>query len=165
MTAQVQAVVEALRQELQQYGEMLALLDRQQEFVLARSANDLVDSIAVLNAQSGVIQAARKDREKARRNLASSLTLPEDASFATLIPVVHPDIRPLLGALVDENNTLLVRIQQRARQNHLMLTRSLELMQKLVASLMPHSRTPIYSGDGGLIPVADPTKPLYEAVG
>ncbi len=45
-----------------------------------------------------------------------------------------------MQALVQENNELLVRVQQRARQNHLLLLRSLELMQKLINSLFPGSR-------------------------
>lgn len=165
MTATVQALIEALRLELQQYGEMLALLDRQQELVISRAAGELVDSITVINSQSTAIHKARASREQARKALAASLHQPEDAAFNALIPAVHADVRPLLGALVDENNALLIRVQQRARQNHMMLSRSLELMRKLVQSLLPSNRTTVYTDGGELLPDAVPTKSLYEAVG
>jgi len=61
----------------------------------------------------------------------------EDITFASLVPQLPPDYRPLVGALVEENNHLLVRVQQRARQNHLLLSRSLEMMQSFLNTLMP----------------------------
>ena len=33
-----------------------------------------------------------------------------------------------------ENNELLVRVQQRARQNHLLLSRSVEMMQRFITA-------------------------------
>lgn len=165
MTAPLELLIDALRQELQQYGEMLALLDRQQDFVVARAANDLLDSIGEINAQSGVIQAVRRDREKAQSTLALALALPGDSQFAQIIPSVPRDYQPLLSALVDENNELLVRIQQRARQNHILLTRSLELMMKLISSLVPAVRADVYTGSGVKGVPSIPVQALYEAVG
>ncbi len=57
-----------------------------------------------------------------------------------LIPLLPADYRPLVQALVDENNELLVRVRQRARQNHLLLSRSVELMQGLLNTLLPVAR-------------------------
>ena len=59
------------------------------------------------------------------------------ASFAELVPLLPPDYQPLLMALVDENNELLFRVRRRARQNHVMLKRSVELMQQVMNSLSP----------------------------
>jgi flagellar biosynthesis/type III secretory pathway chaperone len=59
-----------------------------------------------------------------------------------------PDYRPLAKALVDENNELLARVQQRARQNHLLLRRSLDLMQQLLHSLMPTAHSSVYDQQG-----------------
>ena len=70
-------------------------------------------------------------RARSRRSAASRTT----AAFADLIPLLPADYRPLLQALVEENNELLVRVRQRARQNHLMLRRSVELMQELLNTL------------------------------
>jgi len=73
--------------------------------------------------------------------------------------------RWLVNALVEENNSLLLRVQQRARQNHLLLNRSLELMQRLIATLLPVDRTTMYSGAGALFAPSLPKRALYEAVG
>ena len=66
---------------------------------------------------------------------------------------------------MDENNELLVRVQQRARQNHLLLSRSLELMQGLLNSLFPASETRVYNGQGGMQTHAGVPRTLYEGVG
>ena len=70
-----------------------------------------------------------------------------------------------MKALVDENNELLVRVQQRARQNHLLLSRSVELMQGLLNSLLPGRETRVYNGQGGMDTHSAPPRLLYEAVG
>ena len=51
-TESIEPLVGALRHELQEYGEMLALLDRQQEQVKARSASEIFQSISLLQAQA-----------------------------------------------------------------------------------------------------------------
>ena len=80
-------------------------------------------------------------------------------------PLVPAEYRPLLDALVRENNQLLFRVQQRARQNHLLLSRSLELMQRFLSTLFPTRDNQVYN-DHGTRPIWAPTlRPLYEAVG
>src|SRR6267142_4164838 len=106
MTVDLTKVIEALRNELQQYGEMLALLDHQQELAKMSGADDILHSIAAINAQSTTIQGARERRENLQRELASNLGQPEDATFAALLPSLPEHYRPLLGALVQENNEL-----------------------------------------------------------
>src|SRR5579864_7677860 len=100
----IQNLIGALREELQEYGEMLALLDRQQQKIMARDAGEVFQSISIIKAQGLAIQKARLERER-RCGLASKeLGLPQDATFAILISQLPPDYRPLVKALVDENN-------------------------------------------------------------
>jgi hypothetical protein len=88
-----------------------------------------------------------------------------EASFAALTPCAPAHYQPLLKALVEENNQLLMRVQQRARQNHLLLSRSLELMQNFLSTMFPAARATAYTGEGTLFSTALPNRPLYEAVG
>ena len=75
-TDSIQPLIAALREELQQYGEMLALLDRQQEQVKARSAGEIFQSISLIQAQAAAIQGARQHREKCRGNAALACRQP-----------------------------------------------------------------------------------------
>jgi len=158
-------LIEALREELKQYGEMLALLDQQQQLVMRRQVADLPENVDSVNAQAGVIAAARQEREQRQRHLARLLDLPENPGFKTLIPLLPADYRPLVDALVQENNELLVRVQQRARQNHLLLSHCVELMQQLINTIIPGVSPATYDGNGHVPATAVMSQPIYQAVG
>ena len=97
--------------------------------------------------------------------MAENCQLPQEAGFAELIPLQPPDYRPLMLALVDENNELLMRVRRRARQNHLMLRRSVELMQELLNTLLPTRHGSVYDDTGAARSrMATPCR-FYEAVG
>jgi len=97
--------------------------------------------------------------------LCTQLNLPDSATFKELVPQLPSDYRPLVEALVQENNELLQRIHQRARQNHILLTRTVESMQHVINSLGIHRPTPVYN-DAGNVFVPNSTRPaIYEAVG
>ena len=158
-------MVGALRDELEQYGEMLALLDRQQQQVIARAADEVFQSIGLIKSQGIAIQTARARREECRERVAEWLKRNPETPFAELIPLLPADYQPLLKALVQENNELLVRVRQRARQNHLLLSRSLELMQGLINSLFPGRETRTYNEQGSVHTQPVSATALYEAVG
>lgn len=158
-------LVEALREELKEYGEMLALLDQQQEMVMHRRTQDLLPCVAATNTQAETIAAARREREQHQRHLNLQFGLPENAAFALLIPQLPSEYQPLVQALVQENNQLLVRVQQRARQNHLLLTRAVELMQRFLSSLFPGSQSATYNDAGHALAPGLPQRSLYDAIG
>ena len=160
----VEKLVGALREELQHYGEMLARLDDQQEMVTRRAPVALLESIPQVQAQSATLTQAREARNGAMKALSAMLRLPLETSFKDLLPHVPSDYRPLLEALVQENNELLQRIHQRARQNHILLSRTVESMQHVINSLGIHRPTATYDDNGTVFnpPAARPA--LYEAV-
>lgn len=157
-------LIEALREELKQYGEMLALLDHQQQLVMRRQVAVLPENVNSVNAQAGVIAAARQEREQRQLHLARSLGLAEN-SLAMLLPRLPQDYRPLVGALVEENNSLLVRVQQRARQNHLLLSHAVDLMSQLIQSIFPGAAPTTYDGKGHSSGSVVAHESIYQAVG
>ena len=165
MIPHLDTLIEALRDELKQYGEMLALLDQQQEFVLSHAVDEVLSTVSAVNQQSGAVQAARRHREQCQQALAAAFQQPRPAAFAEIIPLLPEDYRPLVQALVDENNELLLRIQRRVRQNHLLLSRCLDLMQRFMNSLFPGLRPTLYTGTGSLLSANLPPTARYEAVG
>lgn len=165
MTEKIATLINALRQELEQYRVMLALLDRQKQQVGARCAEDVYQSIAPIKGQGLSIQRARAQREECRVQLTQALQRPRDSSFAELIPLLPGDCQPLLGTLVRENNLLLARVRQRARQNHLCLSRSIELMQGMINSLFPARETRMYNERGSMKLRRLTPLSMYEAIG
>jgi flagellar biosynthesis/type III secretory pathway chaperone len=161
----IERLVDALRVELQQYGEMLALLEQQQQFVVQRSGAALLENLAAINAQTSVIQVARQQREELQRQLSTSLQFPADAKFKTLLGGVPEPHRELVKALVDEINQCLRRVQRRARQNHLLLRCSVEMMQRFMAMLFPASSVTTYNQAGKACAGHTGCPGLYEVVG
>lgn len=158
-------LIEALREELKQYGEMLALLDQQQHLVMQRQVVALPENVNSVNAQAAVITTARKEREQRQLHLARILGLAENSGVTALLPKLPSDYQPLVGALLEENNSLLTRVQQRARQNHLLLSHAVDLMSQLINSIFPSAKPVTYDGAGHKSSVKLPAQPLYEAVG
>jgi flagellar biosynthesis/type III secretory pathway chaperone len=165
MTEDIANLVSALRQELEQYSEMVVLLERQQQQIAARCADEVYQSIGPVKRQGLAIQQARTRREECRAQLAQTLQRARESSFAELISLLPADCRPLLCALVRENNQLLARVRQRARQNHLRLSRSIELMQGLINSLFPSRISRIYNGRGTMKLRHLSLRSSYEAFG
>ena len=160
----VEKLVSALREELQQYGEMLARLDDQQELVMRRQPVALLESIPQVQTQSATLTQVREARLGAMKALCTMLRLPIETTFKDLLPHIPTDYRPLLEALVQENNELLQRIHQRARQNHILLSRTVESMQHVINSLGIHRPTATYDDSGAVFSAPSARPALYEAV-
>ena len=161
----LEQLVAALRAELHQYGEMLALLERQQALVVKRAASELLQTVSDVNAQTAVIGVARQQREGCQRAVARDLNLPETASLSDVIQHVPQPEAVLLQTLLDENNKCLRRVKQNAGQNRLLLSRSVELMQRLLNTLLVEPLTPVYTGSGTVAQPSLPGAALCNAVG
>jgi hypothetical protein len=153
MIVDLQNVIQALRNELHQYGEMLALLEQQQHLAQHSGADEILRSISHINHQSASIQHARERRKSSQRHLAAALQQAETATFSTLLPLLPNSYQPMVGALVQENNELLIRVRERAQANQLLLRRSLELMQRFVTTLTLEDAPAEASKDGRVIPL------------
>jgi hypothetical protein len=163
MTAPLDNLIEALRNELQQYGEMLALLDHQRELVKQRGSDDILHSIAAISTQSEMIQVARETRMFNQRQLAQALKEPLDAPFGRLIPRMPAEYQPLVRALIQENNELLLRVRDRAQENQVLLRRSVDMMQQFITAITPHKRA-APSGKEGQVLAAEAAGAFYEAI-
>lgn len=165
MNEELTLLIAALREELAQYGEMLALLDREQELVVARGSAELLQTVDAINRQGEIIRLARERRFVSQSAVAELAGLSPGATFEELRVQLPENHGILVTALVEENNELLLRVRQRARQNHLLLNRSLDLMQKLIGTLVPTGRPSTYAGDGQLRGNPLPSRAIYEAIG
>ena len=163
MTEWIDQFVASLREELQQYGEMLARLDEQQEWIAKRASDALIESVGYVERQVQILQQARTARETIMRQIIGYLELPKDCGLGALLAHFPLHYRPLIEALVDENTQLLVRVQQRTRQNHLLLMHSLEAMQRLIKSMFPERSSTVYSLNGRT-PQSGSSTVLFEAV-
>ncbi len=163
MNELLQNLIEALREELKQYGETLALLDDQQRLVIRHQGLELLQSIASIEAQAHALRVVRDVREQRRRHLARMLEREEDLGFRELIPLLPDAFQPLIEALVRENYDLQRRVRLRAQQNYMRLSRALELMHRFINTLEPGA-APGTSTAAGPAPIVRIRSP-YDAVG
>ena len=141
-------LITALRNELQEYGGLLHLLDLQQAAVLERKPDDVLELIPQIEAQLAATHMCRKQREATADELAGISQIPRPATLRSLTPHFRPAVRPLVEALADEVNRLIAHTRRRAQQNQMLLARSVELTQELVARLSPCAVSKTYSAGG-----------------
>ena len=110
-------LVDALRDELQEKGGLIQLLNQQTE-TLYRS--DIAENERLeeqIRVQLRLISRCTQGRELALRQTASRFHLNEDAQSAEVIRSFPEYVHPLLEALFSEVDRLSNRMQERLRQN------------------------------------------------
>ncbi len=157
-------LVRTLREELIQYGELLSLLEQQQEMIVNRSADGLIQNLTSIHAQMADIAKTRNSREQCREELAESHGLEINIPIKEMYSAFPSEYQPLIEALVEEVNELLVKANQRLRQNHLLLSRSLEFLQKLIQSLFPTQAGQTYDQSGQVGGAYVPQRTTYETL-
>ena len=158
----LEELIQTLRDELTQYGELLALLEQQLDLIVNRSAEGLFENLASINAHVPIIAGTRHKRDLLRKELAATLGHAATASFRVLTQSAPADYRPLLEALVSEINDLLGRAQTRLRQNHVLLRRSIDLMQQMITSLFPSAAGRTYNQAGSINKADAAESSIYE---
>jgi hypothetical protein len=111
----------AMRAELEEYGALLNLLDRQQTAILDRAWETLQTVDRMIAAQQQVLRARRLQRGKA----VAALTPAEPPrTFAQLLELIPPAMRPLAEALTGEASRLKKLTARRLQHNERMLARA-----------------------------------------
>ena len=103
MNEELNNLITALREELTQYGEVLALMQEQQELIINRAANELLINLNTVNSQMEQVALARQQRELARQQLVASLGGTEETTFRQMTEMLPPEVQPLVDALVQES--------------------------------------------------------------
>jgi hypothetical protein len=166
MTGILETLIAALRAELQQYGEILALLDQQHEAVMLQGVDEILWTIAAIHAQSVAIQRARETREHWQHQLSAALQQPATAGLTALLALAPEAYRPLLSALMHENNQLLDRVRERAAQNHALLRQAVDLLQRFITNLDGQAGPAPHEGEETLLkddPTEDPVTVMEPA--
>lgn len=144
-------ITECLRNELQEYGALLALFEEQQANLLRRDADQVAALAFSIEEQARATHGCRDQREKCVREFAVAQGCDPDSSLRQLLPRFPAEVQPMLTALVDEINHLIHRIRRDARHNQMLLSRVVEAHEEALRTLMPErfdSRT--YSARGAV---------------
>ncbi len=163
---QWQPLVDTLRAELQEYGGLFNLLSNQQDRIMARRNDDVLSLNEEIEAQTGAVAALRASREAMVRGLGERLKAARPGRMRDLIPHFPDVAQPLAEALITDINHMVRRIRQKARQNHLLLSRAMELTEETLRMLQPENFTRTYERSGKVARGRRAVVPTrYQAVG
>ncbi len=110
-------LVDALRDELQEKGGLIRLLNQQTETLYRRDTVENERLEEQIRAQLRLISRCTQGREFAVRQTASKFHLNDDVQSNEVIRSFPEYVHPLLEALVSEVDRLSNRMEERLRQN------------------------------------------------
>jgi len=158
-----QLITERLRNELQEYGALLGLFEEQQANLLRRDADAVLALASAIEEQVRVTQICRDLREAAVAHFAKQNSQPASSSLRQLLPHFQPEVQPLLEALMVEINHLIHRIRRGARQNQILLSRTVEAHEDALRMLRPELYSKTYSPRGQM--AGSSPAPAWQAAG
>ncbi len=141
-------LVKLLREEVQEYGGLHNLLDRQQSEIFNRESDLVMLTNDDIESQMGMMGALRQKRESKVRSMAEQCNCDPELSLKNMLPHFPEFIRPLLEALIDEVNAMVSRTRRKARQNYLLLSRTMEITQEALRMTEPGNFSKTYSREG-----------------
>jgi len=110
-------LVNALRDELQEKGGLIQLLNQQTETLYRCDIEENERLEELIRVQLRLISRCTQGRELALRQTASRFLLNEDVQSNEVIRSFPDYVHPLLEALFSEVDRLSNRMQERLRQN------------------------------------------------
>ncbi len=159
-------LVETLRSELQEYGGLFNLLNSQQDGIIERRTDDVLALNDEIEAQTRAVADLRRRREELVGEIGGMVGVARPGRVRDLLAHLPEVVQPLFEALLTDINHMVRRNRQKARQNHLLLSRAMELTEQTLRVLQPGHFTRTYQRDGkvSLARTAAPAT-RYHAVG
>ena len=147
-TTDWESLVESLRMELQEYGGLCVLIEKQQRAILKRNMPEYMGLAEEIETQAAATSGLRAEREQKVRECAERFGQPVNTELKRLIPDFPEEAQPLLSALVDEINSLIGKSNRRAKQNHMLLARAMQYTYELLQQVSPQSQVKTYGAQG-----------------
>jgi hypothetical protein len=110
-------LVDALRDELQEKGGLIRLLNQQTETLYRRDIAENERLEEQIRIQLRLVSRCTQGREFALRETASKFSLNDDVQSAEVIRSFPEYVHPLLEALFSEVDGLSTRMEERLKQN------------------------------------------------
>lgn len=150
MSTSWEIITERLRNELQEYGALLGLFADQQANLLRRDATAVLELANAIEEQTQTMQTCREHRDEAILRFATENQQPGSKTLRQLLGFFPAEVQPLIQALIDEINHLIHRIRRGARQNQMMLSRTVEAHEDALRTLRPDLYPNTYSRRGSI---------------
>jgi hypothetical protein len=152
---QWEELLDLLRNEMQEYGGLVGLLKDQQDKILSRDPEALIQVNQSVGKQMEASQRLLAKRQGFVSNLACKFGQDKEAPLSDLLSFFPAVTRPMFESIVDEINTLITSVRGKLDQNRRLLSRLTEVTDGILTALSPQMRTKTYDRVGGLSVAAD----------
>ncbi len=165
-TGDWEPLVEILRNELQEYGGLFNLLGQQQDRIIERKPDAVLSLNDEIEVQTRTVGDLRGRRETFVDDLLARVGEEVPGTLRRLIPHLPDFVQPLVEALMTDINHMVRRNRHKARQNHLLLSRAVQLTEETLRVLQPENFTRTYGRSGrASLPARAAAVSRYNALG
>ena len=155
-------LLDLLRDELQEYGGLIGLLNAQQQSILNRRSDSLLEINQSVQTQMEASQILQKRRQGFVNHLARNFGQSTDSSLTELLPHLPEVTKPMFESLIEEINNLITRVRRKIEQNQRLLMRLAEVTDQILGISDPVGHSKTYSKDGKLGKLSDSRSSLSE---
>ena len=139
-----------LRDELQEYGGLVGLLSAQQQSILNRRPESLLEINQSVQTQMEASQMLQRRRQGFVSSLASSYGEPDESTLSELVPHFPDVTQPMFQSIIEEINNLISQIRRKIDQNQRLLNRLTEVTDQILGVTDPGSHSKTYDKSGDL---------------
>jgi hypothetical protein len=143
-------LADALRDELAEYGGLLATLDRQRDAISGRNVELLVEISEEIHEQTVSARRFTNIREEVCARLAKGTGCTEETTERDLVRHMPASARAMFESLIEESATVVKNAKKKAERNTVLLSHSNELNEKLLLALRPGTTSKTYNKRGGV---------------
>ena len=147
-------LLDLLRDELQEYGGLMGLLSAQQQSILNRREESLLQLNQSVQAQMEASQLLQKRRQGIVNSLARSFGETEGSSLSELVPHFPDVTQPMFESIIEEINSLITRVREKVSQNQRLLARLVEVTDQILEATNPAVHSQTYSPKGQKQPLS-----------
>ena len=139
-----------LRDELQEHGGLVGLLSAQQQSILNRRPESLLEINQSVQTQMEASQMLQRRRQGFVSSLASSYGEPDESTLSELVPHFPDVTQPMFQSIIEEINNLISQIRRKIEQNQRLLNRLTEVTDQILGVTDPGSHSKTYDKSGDL---------------
>ena len=143
-------LLELLRDELQEYGGLIGLLNAQQQSILNRRPESLLEINQSVQTQLEASQILHRKRSGFVSNLAENYGQPNSSTLSELVTYFPEVTQPMFQSIIDEINSLISQVRSKIEQNQRLLKRLTEVTDQLLSMADASSSSKVYNAKGDL---------------
>jgi hypothetical protein len=147
----IEELTSILRKEVEEYGELLAVLVEQQEKIMIRDSTALLEINRKMEVQMEINEGLLIERHRLIALMAGEPGGGSEPTLSQLIDSFPDAVQPMFQSFAEEINNLISRARRKMKQNQVLLSRLSEVADELVKAISPDDRVlTTYNRQGGL---------------